>query len=83
MVAQRQPQRVNAVKQSSVGTATPDPINKPFQSPAPGQEGPAKSTSSRPGITYPATKTSKIDVEARPIYEPNGKPITEIDMDAG
>jgi hypothetical protein len=37
----------------------------------------------RAGATYPAIKTSKIDVEAKPIYEPNGKPITDIDMDAG
>ena len=38
---------------------------------------------SQPGASYPAYKTSKLDVDAKPIYEPNGKPITEIDMDAG
>lgn len=79
----RQFQRVNAIKQSPVGTATPDPISKPLQLPATGQEAPAKSTTSRPGTTYPAIKISKIDVEARPMYEPNGKSITEVDMDAG
>ena len=26
---------------------------------------------------------SKIDIDAKPIYEANGKPISEIDMDAG
>lgn len=38
---------------------------------------------SRPGSSYPAVKTSNLDVDAKPIYEPNGKPITEIDMDTG
>ena len=80
----RQSQRVNAVKQLSVGIATPDPISKPLQSPATGQEVSTKSTASRPGgTTYPAIKISKIDVDARPIYEPNGKPITDVDMDTG
>lgn len=38
---------------------------------------------SRPGSSYPAVKTSNLDVNAKPIYGPNGKPITEIDMDSG
>ena len=42
-----------------------------------------KSVSSRPGSSYPGIRTSKIDVDAKPVYEANGKPITEIDMDAG
>ena len=42
-----------------------------------------KDTPTRPGSSYPAVKSSKIDVDAKPIYEANGKPITEIDMDAG
>ena len=83
MVANRQSQRINVVKTSPARAATPDVFNKSLQSPAPGHEALAKPPSSRSGATYPAIKISKIDVEARPIYEPNGKPITEIDMDAG
>ena len=37
----------------------------------------------RSGASYPAVKTSNIDVDTVPIYEPNGKLITDIDMDAG
>lgn len=37
----------------------------------------------KPGSSYPAVKASDIDVDAKPVYEPIGKPITEIDMDAG
>ena len=42
-----------------------------------------KATPARSGASYPAVKTSQLDVDAKPVYEPNGKPITEIDMDAG
>lgn len=83
-ITYRQPQRINAVKTSPVRTATPDLIIKSLQSPASRHETSAtKPSSLRPGASYPPTKTSKIDVDARPTYEPNGKPITEIDMDAG
>ena len=52
-------------------------------SPALKTETSAKATPPRSGASYPAIKTSKIDVDAKPIYEPNGKPITEINMDTG
>lgn len=37
----------------------------------------------RPGASYPAVKSSTVDVDAKPIHEASGKPITEVDMDAG
>ena len=54
-------------------------------SPALKAEPPLKTSTpvSRPGSSYPPVKTSKIDVDAKPIYELTGKPITEVDMDAG
>ncbi|MDI1486518.1 MAG: hypothetical protein OHK93_005749 [Ramalina farinacea] len=45
-------------------------------------EAPSKETPARPGSSYPAVKTSNVDVDAKPIYEPSAKPITEVDMDA-
>ena len=57
------------------------PQRLPF--PVPRIEAPAKATPPRSGASYPAIKTSQVDVDAKPIYEPNGKPITEFDMDAG
>ena len=37
----------------------------------------------RPGASYPAVKISTVDVDAKPIHEASGRPITEVDMDAG
>ena len=42
-----------------------------------------RETSVRAGSTYPAIKASDIDVNDKPIHEPSGKPITEVDIDAG
>jgi len=36
----------------------------------------------QPGTAYPAVRTSTIDVNADPIYPPEGKPISQVDMDA-
>lgn len=44
---------------------------------------PTKATPLRSGADYPPVRTSTIDLDAKPIYEPTGKPITAIDMDAG
>ncbi|KAI9848773.1 MAG: hypothetical protein M1838_000383 [Thelocarpon superellum] len=33
------------------------------------------------GVDYPAVRTSTIDVDAKPVYEPAGKPITEVNID--
>ncbi|KAI4138524.1 MAG: hypothetical protein L6R39_006742 [Caloplaca ligustica] len=45
--------------------------------------GKATPTSTKPGSSYPSVRTSSIDVDAKPIHGPTGKPITEVDMDAG
>lgn len=79
----RQSQRVSAIKKSPGETSTSDPTVKPQKSPLVKIESTAKQSPSRPSALYPAIKTSTIDVDARPIYEPNDKPITEIDLDAG
>lgn len=47
----------------------------------PGSTAPA--APSKPGSAYPEVRTSNIDVNANPIYEPAGKPVTELDIDAG
>ncbi|KAL8689546.1 MAG: hypothetical protein Q9218_004807 [Villophora microphyllina] len=44
--------------------------------------GKATPTLTKPGSSYPAVKTSSIDVDAKPIHGPTGKLITEVDMDA-
>jgi len=41
----------------------------------------AKGTSSVSGVDLPGLSTSKIDVNAKPIYEPAGKPITQVNID--
>lgn len=35
------------------------------------------------GAELPGLATSKIDVNAKPMYEPAGKPITQINIDEG
>lgn len=35
-----------------------------------------------PGTSYPAQKTSSIDVNGNPVYPPQGKPLLQVDMDA-
>lgn len=37
----------------------------------------------KPGNQYPEVHTSTIDVNAVPTYGPSGKPITDVDIDAG
>ncbi|MCJ1468021.1 cleavage polyadenylation factor subunit fip1 [Pseudocyphellaria aurata] len=76
-------QRVNPIKKSPGETSTQDLTVKHQRLPVVKNETtPAKPAPSRPSALYPAIKTSTIDVDARPIYEPNDKPITEIDLDA-
>lgn len=40
-------------------------------------------TQAVPGAELPGLATSKIDVNAKPMYEPAGKPITQINIDEG
>ncbi|KAI4142164.1 MAG: hypothetical protein LQ341_003281 [Variospora aurantia] len=56
---------------------------KPPRSPAIKVETTGKATPpTKPGSSYPAIRTSSIDVDAKPIHGPSGKHITEVDMDA-
>lgn len=42
-----------------------------------------KADKSPSGAQLPGIATSKIDVNAKPVYEPAGKPITEVNIDDG
>ena len=79
----RQAQRVNAIKIEPRRTASPATSSKSLPPHSVKAEPPSKAGVSRLGSSYPAVKTSKLDIDAKPVYEANGKPITEIDMDAG
>lgn len=46
-------------------------------------KGAQKGTPARSGASYPPPPTSDVDIDAKPIYEPSGKPITEVDLDSG
>ncbi|KAL9599648.1 MAG: hypothetical protein Q9179_003487 [Wetmoreana sp. 5 TL-2023] len=61
-----------------------DATSKEPRSPAVKVEttGQATPTPLKSGASYPAVRTSSIDVDAKPIHGPSGKPITEVDMDA-
>ncbi|KAL8958976.1 MAG: hypothetical protein Q9193_004074 [Seirophora villosa] len=60
-----------------------DTSAKPPRSPAVKVEATGKATApAKPGSSYPAIRTSSIDVDAKPIHGPSGKLITEVDMDA-
>jgi pre-mRNA 3'-end-processing factor FIP1 len=47
------------------------------------KETPAKGTPAASGVDLPGLSTSKIDVNAKPIYEPAGKSITQVNIDEG
>ena len=79
----RQSRRVVSLKEPHPGTPSIESVPATQRSPAIKQEISGKETPIRPGSSYPAVKISSIDVDARPIYEPNGKPITDIDLDTG
>jgi pre-mRNA 3'-end-processing factor FIP1 len=51
--------------------------------PAIKKETTAKSTPPVSGADLPGISTSKINVDAKPIYEPAGKPITQVNIDEG
>lgn len=50
---------------------------------APSVKKETKDTVSISGADLPGISTSKIDVNAKPIYEPVGKPITQVNIDEG
>jgi pre-mRNA 3'-end-processing factor FIP1 len=45
------------------------------------KEGSAKGSTPLSGADLPAVATSKIDIDAKPVYEPAGKPITQVNID--
>ncbi|KAL8822681.1 MAG: hypothetical protein Q9191_006588 [Dirinaria sp. TL-2023a] len=78
-----QTQRSNTVKPSAVKGVASEHA-RPSPSPTIKIEAQSRPTATPPrsGASYPAVRTSKIDVDVKPVYEANGKPITQIDMDA-
>ena len=79
----RQPARINALKTQpgrmpSTDSGVVRKDSSAFKIEASGRE-----SQSRPGSSFPAVKISSIDIDAKPIYEATGKPINDIDMDAG
>jgi pre-mRNA 3'-end-processing factor FIP1 len=51
--------------------------------PAAKKETPTKGATQVSGADLPGISTSKIDVNAKPMYEPAGKPITQVNIDEG
>ncbi|KAL8906281.1 MAG: hypothetical protein Q9171_006326 [Xanthocarpia ochracea] len=76
--------RVNAIKVPQGKTPSVYGDVKLSRSPAVKLEADGKATPTppKPGISYPGIRTSLIDVNAKPVHRPTGKPITEVDMDA-
>ena len=79
----RQPARINALKTQPGRIPSTDSSVLRKDSSAIKNEAFGRESQSRPGSSFPAVKTSNIDVDAKPIYEATGKPITDIDMDTG
>ena len=79
----RQPTRLNALKTQPSRIPSTDSSALRKDSSAIKNEASGRESQSRPGSSFPAVKTSSIDIDAKPIYEVTGKPITDIDMDAG
>ena len=77
----RQPSRYNTIRNIPARTASSEAGTKP--SPQVKAETSAKPSPSKSGADYPEVRTSKIDVDAKPVYEPAGKPITAVNIDEG
>ncbi|KAI4240505.1 MAG: hypothetical protein L6R40_005097 [Gallowayella cf. fulva] len=76
--------RVNTIKGPPGRTPSVSADIKPARSPLTKAEatGRVSPTHTKSGASYPAFRTSSIDVDAKPVHGPTGKPITEVDMDA-
>lgn len=81
----RKHSRVETLKSGSTRAESPIAGTKGGLSSVVKSEPSAKLTTppSKPGSSYPAIKSSSIDVNAVPIHEATGKPITELDLDEG
>ena len=72
--------RYNDIRNIPQRSASSDTVTKPA---AIKKEAAAKATPPVSGSDLPGIPTSKIDVDAKPIYELAGKPITQINIDEG
>jgi pre-mRNA 3'-end-processing factor FIP1 len=72
--------RYNDIRNIPQRSASNDTVTKPA---AIKKEAAAKATPPVSGSDLPGISTSKIDVDAKPIYEPAGKPITQVNIDEG
>ncbi|KAI9801826.1 MAG: hypothetical protein M1825_003199 [Sarcosagium campestre] len=85
--APAQPSRYGTIRNLPARTSSTDIPSKappPAPSAAIKVENPARTSAPTPpksGADYPEVRTSKIDVDAVPIFEPAGKPVTELDID--
>lgn len=70
--------RYNEIRNIGQRTASSDAVVKPA---AVKKETSGKGSLPISGADLPAIATSKIDINAKPIYEPAGKPITQVDID--
>lgn len=68
--------RYNDIRNIPQRTGSSDVVTKPATT-----KKEAKSAAQASGADLPGIATSKIDVNAKPIYEPAGKPITQVDID--
>lgn len=79
-----QPSRHITIKNPPARTASADHGQKtPALVPRADTPTKAQPPQLKSGADYPPVRTSTIDLDAKPIYEPTGKPITAIDLDAG
>jgi pre-mRNA 3'-end-processing factor FIP1 len=72
--------RYNDIRNIPQRAASSDTVTKPA---AVKKEAAVKATLPVSGLDLPGISTSKIDVDAKPIYEPAGKPITQVNIDEG
>ena len=73
--------RYNEIRNVPQRTSTND--TTPAVAPIKKEAKEKKRSPSVSGADLPGIATSKIDVNAKPIYEPAGKPITQVNIDEG
>jgi pre-mRNA 3'-end-processing factor FIP1 len=72
--------KYNNIRNLAERAASSEVVTKPA---AVKKESSAKATPPVSGSDLPGISTSKIDINAKPIYEPAGKPITQVNIDEG
>ncbi|KAF2838943.1 hypothetical protein M501DRAFT_1004794 [Patellaria atrata CBS 101060] len=78
------PSRFPAVKPEPTRTTSGTPLDRSTsQQPAAAPHSKAiPIIAPKPGSSYPEVRTSTVDVNANPIWEQTGKPVTQLDIDA-